>query len=122
MSQAFGKIQRALRIRVRINFEQFAEATGMTAVTVMKIEGGAPVPGDCQLHEKWADVLMLPVGSTERIEYLKLAAEAVNTKAHLRSDEELNKMMPAFFWRENGEAYSREQLEEFRESQRETYE
>jgi len=66
-------------------------------------------------------VLALPAGSAERTAYLQLASEAVDSKTQLRSDDEVNEMVPAFFWKENGEAYSREQLEDFRESQRQTY-
>ena len=96
---SFGEFFKSLRKKKRITLREFCIRASADPANISRLERGAmPPPQDTDILERYAKALGIGVGSNDWYTFFDLAAASRGIiPKDLMSDQEVVKMLPAFF-------------------------
>jgi transcriptional regulator with XRE-family HTH domain len=117
----FNELLKSLRIERQVTLRQCAADLGVDPSNWSKIERGVnPAPKDVTILKQWSDYFGLK-GESEA-EFMDAAALSRNEiPTDIASDEQLMRVLPAFFRSLRGSDMSNEKLQEFVKDLRKLY-
>ncbi len=97
--QSFGVFFKSLRKKKRITLREFCIKASADPANISRLERSAmPPPQDADILERYAKVLGIKAGSDDWYSFFDLAAaDRGIIPKDLMSDQEVVKMLPAFF-------------------------
>ena len=110
--QAFGDFFKSLRKKRRITLREFCLQAQADPANISRMERGAmPPPQDTDILERYAKALGVDSGSDEWYTFFDLAAAGRGIiPKDLLSDQEVVKMLPAFFRTLRGQKPTEEEM------------
>jgi transcriptional regulator with XRE-family HTH domain len=96
---SFGEFFKSLRKKKRITLREFCIRASADPANISRLERSAmPPPQDTDILERYAKALDIKVGSNDWYTFFDLAASSRGIiPKDLMSDQEVVKMLPAFF-------------------------